>query len=98
MGLTTGGLSRDGGIRTHDLSVPNAARYQAALRPDCKAMVGVALRDAYSGSDQQLGDLDRVQGGSLAKVVADDPQIDPTRLTEGLPNPPDKHIVDAGTV
>ena len=27
-------LSRDGRIRTDDLSVPNAARYQAALRPD----------------------------------------------------------------
>lgn len=26
--------SRDGRIRTDDLSVPNAARYQAALRPD----------------------------------------------------------------
>jgi hypothetical protein len=25
---------RDGGTRTRDLSVPNAARYQAALRPD----------------------------------------------------------------
>ena len=25
---------RGGGIRTHDLFVPNEARYQAALRPD----------------------------------------------------------------
>ena len=34
-------LSRDGRIRTDDLSVPNAARYQAALRPD---LVGNARR------------------------------------------------------
>ena len=33
-GPDLGFLSRDGGIRTHDLSVPNAARYQAAPRPD----------------------------------------------------------------
>ncbi len=26
--------NRGGGIRTHDPSVPNAVRYQAALRPD----------------------------------------------------------------
>ena len=27
-------IGRGGGIRTHDLFVPNEARYQAALRPD----------------------------------------------------------------
>ncbi len=41
-------LSRDGGIRTHDLSVPNAARYQAALRPDWFTMLGVVRWDAHS--------------------------------------------------
>ena len=33
-------LSRDGRIRTDDLSVPNAARYQAAPRPDLWALNG----------------------------------------------------------
>lgn len=32
----SGPVGRDGGIRTRDLSVPNAARYQAALRPDAQ--------------------------------------------------------------
>ena len=33
---------RGGGIRTHDPSVPNAVRYQTALRPD----IAMIIRDA----------------------------------------------------
>ncbi len=36
------GNGRGGGIRTHDPSVPNAVRYQTALRPD----IAMIIRDA----------------------------------------------------
>ncbi len=36
------GNGRGGGIRTHDPSVPNAVRYQTALRPD----LAMIIRDA----------------------------------------------------
>ena len=36
------GVGRGGGIRTHDPSVPNAVRYQTALRPD----IAMIIRDA----------------------------------------------------
>ena len=35
-------VGRGGGIRTHDPSVPNAVRYQTALRPD----IDMIIRDA----------------------------------------------------
>jgi hypothetical protein len=33
-------IGRGGGIRIHDLLVPNEARYQTALRPDCIGLPG----------------------------------------------------------
>jgi hypothetical protein len=51
----TEGDGRGGGIRTHDPSVPNAVRYQTALRPD----LAMIIRDAgvfvkYLHSAQKL--------------------------------------------
>ena len=38
-GDTEEGVGRGGGIRTHDPSVPNAVRYQTALRPDTPLII-----------------------------------------------------------
>ncbi len=37
--LLAGIRNRGGGIRTHDPSVPNAVRYQTALRPDMRHII-----------------------------------------------------------
>src|SRR5688500_6735317 len=48
--------------------------------------------------DQQLGDLDRVGGGSLAQVVADDPEVEAAVGARVAADPPDEHLVAAGRV
>lgn len=44
------GGGRGGGIRTHDPSVPNAVRYQTALRPDSSGIVRHACGDVKDKS------------------------------------------------
>ena len=48
--------------------------------------------------EQQLRELDRIQCGTLAKVVGDDPEADPATVADGLAHPADEHIVDTGGV
>ena len=48
--------------------------------------------------EQQLRELDRIECGTLAKVVTDDPEADPAAVADGLAHPADEHIVDAGGV
>ena len=51
---------RGGGIRTHGLFVPNEARYQTALRPDCFV---ASVEEWHEGGS--LGGGDRVSIGAL---------------------------------
>ena len=48
--------------------------------------------------EQQLRELDRIQCGTLAKVVGDDPEADPATVAYGLAHPANEHIVDTGGV
>jgi len=56
---------------------------------------GMAGSGAYAlPVEQQLRELDRVECGTLAKVVGDDPEADPATVADGLAHPADEHIVD----
>ncbi len=43
-------LSRGGRIRTYDLHIPNVARYQATLHPDCYFRKFFAEREGFEPS------------------------------------------------
>ena len=43
----------------------------------------------------EFGDLHRVQGCTLAEVVADHPERDPSGPTECRPEPAGQHLVDS---
>src|SRR5690606_16342168 len=69
------------------------AEHRRAVRRPTRAMGGDP-----PGRSESLGDLDGVESGALAEVVADHPQVDSTRLPEGGPNSPDQDLVAAGRI
>src|SRR5688572_2876711 len=61
------------------------------------APVGAARsRDHAVGGEGELGDLERVQRGALAQVVAYDEKDEPVRRGRVLADAPHEHVVDPG--
>src|SRR4051794_40234245 len=64
----------------------------ASLNPMSISSGGLALAEEVA-LGEYLGDLDRVQGGTLAEVVAHDPEVQRALLAGIAPDPPDEDLV-----
>src|SRR6266540_4019276 len=66
----------------------------SVMNPPFPSLGKRKLRGYRAPLQQELGDLDRVQGRALAQVVADDPEREP--LAGGVgPDPSDEHLITA---
>src|SRR5215207_2924617 len=72
-GSTAGEVGRGGGIRTHDLIVPNDTRYQAAPRPDRMPVVSGPAHDSRGRPRRSRADQARNRRRSPVDEDADRP-------------------------